>query len=94
MLENQNKNFIEKLSKQKAEHDKSLQEANIEMDKMKKQIEDLKSQSNIVDRKKDHKMEELKKIVATKQVLNNDKINLLQIIKGFRKNQLSRLERK
>ena len=35
-LQNQNKELIEKLAKQKDEHDKSLQEAKIELEKLKK----------------------------------------------------------
>jgi len=85
-LKNHNNELIEKLAKQKVEHDKHLQESKAELDKLKKQIKELKAQSNIVDRKKAKKMEEELKTTTTNKVLNDNKIKLLQIIKDFKKN--------
>lgn len=85
-LQNQNKELIEKLVKQKVKHNKSLQESKIELDILKNQIEDLKAQSNIIDRQKaQQKKEEVKKTIAINKVLNDDKVKLLQIIKYYRK---------
>lgn len=75
-LKNQNNELIEKLAKQKTQYDKSLREENAELDKLKKQIEDLKPQYSIVDRKKAQKMEDvLKKTTTSNQILNNNKIS-------------------
>lgn len=68
-LKNQNNELIKKLAKQKAEHDKSLQEAKEKLDKLKKQIEELKAQSNIMYIQKAQKLEEeLKKTTIENQV--------------------------
>lgn len=94
-LNNQDNELIEKLAKQKAKHDKNLHEEKAEMDKLKKQIEELKTQSNIVDTQKGQKMEEeLKKTTTTNKVLNDDKIKLLQIIKYFKKNLAEQVGKK
>lgn len=93
-LKNHNNELIEKLAKQKVEHDKHLQESKAELDKLKKQIKELKAQSNIVDRKKAKKMEEELKTTTTNKVLNDNKIKLLQIIKDFKKNLVEQVGEK
>lgn len=52
ILQNQNKELIEKLAKQKVYHDKSLQESKSELEKLKKNIEELKAQSSTIEREK------------------------------------------
>jgi len=42
--------LIEKLAKQKSEHERSLKEAKDELENMKKQIENLKYQANVIER--------------------------------------------
>jgi len=81
--------LIEKLSKQKDEHDKSMQEANLELEKIKKQIEEVKAQSNVVEWEKAQKIEDLKKTMAANKILSNDKVK--QIIKDYRKNLVEQI---
>lgn len=83
-LQNQNKELIEKLAKQKSKHEKSLEQAKVEIKNMKKQIENLKSQATVLEKQKSqHIKEELKKIIATNKVLNDGKMKLLQIVRNF-----------
>lgn len=91
-LQNQNKQLIEKLANKNTEHNKSLQESKAKLEVLKKQIEDLKDQSNIIDRKKAQQIEEeLKKTIAANKVLNDDKVKLVQIIKDHRKNLMEKI---
>ena len=92
-LQNQINELIQKLAKQKAEHDNSLQEAKIKPEKLKKQIEELKAQSSIIDRENTQKIEEeLKKSIAANKVLNDDKMKVLYIIRNFEKNLVEQIE--
>lgn len=77
-LKNYNSDLLAKMVKQKAEHDKSMQEAKVELEKFNKQVVDLKAQTSVADRQNNQKLkEELKKAATTNQVLNNDNLQLL-----------------
>jgi len=60
---------------------------------MKKHVEELKAQSDVIEKQKAQKIEEeLKKTVATNKVLHDDKIKLLEIIKNFKKVLVEQVE--
>lgn len=84
-----------KLKKQKFKFEKSLVESKAELDNANKQIEYLKSQATIIYGQKAKQVEEeLKKIVATNKMLNDDNTKLLLIVKGFKKTLVEQIGEK
>lgn len=85
-LKNQNKDLLGKREKQNSKFEKSLTQNNVELETIRKQIEDIKAQATMIDSQKAKQTkEELKKAVTMKKVLNDDNSKLLQIVKNFRK---------
>lgn len=91
-LKNQNIKINVKIVKMKGEHDEDLQNAKIESNALKKEIDKLKAQSDIEAKENINEMEGT--LEATKldfHNVNNDNMNLLKIIKKFQKTLLQEM---